>query len=115
MKLLKFRIFLRGWYYSSHKGARWISTGSTTRSCASFAKTRGSRILNWRRGWACRLRPAPGASLSSRKARNVMACDMISGHYDYLLRVGARDIPDYERVHREQLSRLPGVARIESS
>ena len=39
---------------------------------------------------------------------------MISGRDDYMLRVGAADISDYERVHREQLSKLPGVTRIES-
>jgi DNA-binding Lrp family transcriptional regulator len=49
-----------------------------------------------------------------RKAPNVLAGDMVSGRDDYVLRVGARDIGDYERVHREQLSRLPGVSRIES-
>jgi len=46
---------------------------------------------------------------------NMLAADMVSGSDDYVLRVGARDLPDYERIHREQLSRLPGVARIESS
>jgi DNA-binding Lrp family transcriptional regulator len=34
---------------------------------------------------------------------------------DYLLRVEVRDAADYERIHKEQLSRLPGVARIQSS
>lgn len=52
---------------------------------------------------------------AARQAPNILACDMISGRDDYVLRVGARDIADYERVHREQLSRLPNVARIESS
>jgi DNA-binding Lrp family transcriptional regulator len=46
---------------------------------------------------------------------NMLTADMVSGSDDYVLRVGARDLPDYERIHREQLSRLPGVARIESS
>lgn len=50
-----------------------------------------------------------------RDSPNIMACDMVSGRDDYMLRVGAKDVADYERVHREQLSRLPGVARIESS
>ena len=45
---------------------------------------------------------------------NILGCDMISGRDDYMLRVGAADISDYERVHREQLSKLPGVTRIES-
>ncbi len=29
--------------------------------------------------------------------------------------VMARDLPDFERIHKEQLSRLPGVARMKSS
>jgi len=29
--------------------------------------------------------------------------------------VMARDLADYERIHKEQLSRLPGVARLKSS
>jgi len=27
----------------------------------------------------------------------------------------ARDIADFERIHKEQLSRLPGVSRLKSS
>ncbi|HXV74547.1 MAG TPA: Lrp/AsnC family transcriptional regulator [Sphingomonadales bacterium] len=44
----------------------------------------------------------------------VMECYLMSGEEDYLLRVIVRDASDYERVHREQLTRLPGVARIKS-
>jgi DNA-binding Lrp family transcriptional regulator len=39
----------------------------------------------------------------------------MTGIADYLLRVEARDAADYERIHKEQLSRMPGVARIQSS
>ena len=39
----------------------------------------------------------------------------MSGAADYQITVVARDIEDYERVHNTQLSRLPHVARIESS
>ncbi len=49
-----------------------------------------------------------------KESPNILGCDMISGRDDYMLRVGAADISDYERVHREQLSKLPGVTRIES-
>jgi len=49
-----------------------------------------------------------------KRSPNIRGCDMISGRDDYMLRVGAADISDYERVHREQLSKLPGVTRIES-
>ena len=45
----------------------------------------------------------------------VMDCAMISGDYDYLLRVVVADAEDYERVHKHHLSNLPGVSRIRSS
>ncbi len=46
---------------------------------------------------------------------DVMECYLMAGDADYVLRVMARDAADYERIHKEQLSRLPGVARIQSS
>ena len=45
----------------------------------------------------------------------VVRCFLMSGSDDYLLTVLARDIEDFENIHRRQLSRLPGVARIQSS
>ena len=32
-----------------------------------------------------------------------------------MMRVAVRDMADYETFHKEQLSRLPGVARMETS
>lgn len=49
------------------------------------------------------------------KAPSVVSCHLMSGEDDYLLCVMARDLSDYERIHKEQLSRLPGVARLKSS
>ncbi len=46
---------------------------------------------------------------------DVMECYLMAGDADYVLRVVARDAADYERIHKERLSRLPGVARIQSS
>jgi DNA-binding Lrp family transcriptional regulator len=46
---------------------------------------------------------------------SVQSCYLMSGAADYQVSVVARDIADYERVHNTQLSRLPHVARIESS
>lgn len=46
---------------------------------------------------------------------SVLSCYLMSGVADYQVTVVARDIEDYERVHNAQLSRLPHVARIESS
>jgi DNA-binding Lrp family transcriptional regulator len=50
-----------------------------------------------------------------RKCPEVRECHLMTGIADYLLRVEARDAADYERVHKEALSRMPGVARIQSS
>ena len=45
----------------------------------------------------------------------VMECYLMSGESDYLLRVIVRDARDYERMHSQHLTRLPGVARVHSS
>ncbi|MGL4395433.1 MAG: Lrp/AsnC family transcriptional regulator, partial [Hyphomicrobium sp.] len=42
-------------------------------------------------------------------APSVVSCHLMSGEDDYLLMVLARDIKDFERIHKEELSRLPGV------
>jgi DNA-binding Lrp family transcriptional regulator len=44
----------------------------------------------------------------------VMECYLMSGEYDYIVRVIAADFADYERIHGA-LTRLPHVARIRSS
>ena len=46
---------------------------------------------------------------------DVSSCYLMSGSDDYIVHVQARDIEDYERIHKQQLSRLPGVARLHSS
>jgi DNA-binding Lrp family transcriptional regulator len=48
-------------------------------------------------------------------APSVVSCSMMSGEDDYIITVLARDLADFERIHKEQLSRLPGVARLHSS
>jgi len=50
-----------------------------------------------------------------RRCPEVRQCHLMTGIADYLLRVEARDAADYERIHKEALSRMPGVARIQSS
>ena len=45
----------------------------------------------------------------------VMECYLMSGEFDYLLRVIVRDARDYERIHSQHLTILPGVARVHSS
>jgi DNA-binding Lrp family transcriptional regulator len=48
-------------------------------------------------------------------APSIVSCHMMSGEDDYIITVLARDLADFERIHKEQLSRLPGVARLRSS
>jgi DNA-binding Lrp family transcriptional regulator len=48
-------------------------------------------------------------------APSVIGCQLMSGEDDYLLTVLARDLADYERIHKQELSRLPGVTRLRSS
>lgn len=50
-----------------------------------------------------------------KKIPEVMECYLMSGDYDYLVRVVVEDIQDYERLHRDSLTKLPGVLRVRSS
>lgn len=50
-----------------------------------------------------------------RRCPNVLVCYLMSGEYDYTMRIAARDLADYERIHRDWLSALPHVVRINSS
>ncbi len=51
----------------------------------------------------------------ARQLPEVMECYLMSGDADYLLRVIVADARDYERIHSQHLTRLPGVARVHSS
>jgi len=53
--------------------------------------------------------------LAVRKVPEVMECYLMSGEYDYLLRVVVADTADFERVHSQHLTSLPHVARVHSS
>ena len=48
-------------------------------------------------------------------ASSIVSCHLMSGEDDYVLTILARDLADFERIHKEELSRLPGVARLKSS
>lgn len=45
----------------------------------------------------------------------VMECYLMTGEADFLLRVIATDAADYEQLHTNFLTRLPGVTRVHSS
>lgn len=53
-----------------------------------------------------------GFEKAARLVPAVMECYLMAGDADYLLRCAVADVPDYERIHKEYLSRLPHVARI---
>jgi len=48
------------------------------------------------------------------RVSEVMECYLMSGDFDYLLRVITKDNEDYVRVHNK-LTSLPGVMRVQSS
>lgn len=50
-----------------------------------------------------------------KRCPEVRECYLMGGEADYLLRVETDGTTGYERVHKEFLSRLPGVTRIRSS
>ena len=48
-------------------------------------------------------------------APSIVSCHLMSGEDDYLVTVMARDLADFERIHNQHLTRLPSVARVQSS
>lgn len=50
-----------------------------------------------------------------RRSPDIVECHLMTGAFDYLLRVATRGPDDYERIHRHALSALPGVMRMQSS
>ena len=50
-----------------------------------------------------------------RNIPEVMECYLMTGEFDYLLRIVVADMADFERIHKDALTRLPGVARVNSS
>ena len=50
-----------------------------------------------------------------RDCREVMSCHLVAGDADYLLHLAVQDHRDFERIHNEHLSRLPGVSRLQSN
>jgi Lrp/AsnC family transcriptional regulator, leucine-responsive regulatory protein len=46
---------------------------------------------------------------------DILECHLMAGSADYLLKVMAQDTEDFARIHRQYLSRLPGVAQMQSS
>jgi Lrp/AsnC family leucine-responsive transcriptional regulator len=50
-----------------------------------------------------------------RRVPDVLECHLMAGTADYLLKILAADTDDFARIHRQYLSRLPGVVQMQSS
>lgn len=50
-----------------------------------------------------------------RRCREIVSCHLMAGQYDYMLVARVGGIDDYGRLHQAELSRLPGVTRLETS
>ncbi len=50
-----------------------------------------------------------------RRHSEIRQCYLMTGGADYLLRVNVENAGDFERIHKDILSVLPGVSRIHSS
>jgi len=46
---------------------------------------------------------------------DVLECHLMAGSADYIFKVVAENTEDFARIHRQHLSRLPGVAQMQSS
>ena len=46
---------------------------------------------------------------------DVLECHLMAGTADYILKVVAKNTEDFARIHRQHLTRLPGVAQMQSS
>jgi len=46
---------------------------------------------------------------------DILECHLMAGTADYLLKIVAADTEDFARIHRQYLSRLPGVRQMQTS
>ena len=51
----------------------------------------------------------------ARAHPEIIECYLLAGPADYLLRVAFRDARDFERIHPDILTQLPGVSRVQST
>ena len=51
----------------------------------------------------------------AKKIPQILACFLIAGQEDYLLRIAAKDVSDFGNIHATHLSALPHVLRMESN
>jgi DNA-binding Lrp family transcriptional regulator len=51
----------------------------------------------------------------ARRHAEITECYLLAGTADYLLRIVFRDSRDFERIHTEILTQMPGVSRVQST
>ena len=49
-----------------------------------------------------------------REMPEVLECHLISGEFDYLIRVAARSPEDYEKLYRDRLTLIPSVSQMKT-
>jgi DNA-binding Lrp family transcriptional regulator len=49
------------------------------------------------------------------KHPEILECYLLAGTADYLLRIAFADTGDFERIHRNVVTALPGVSRVQST
>ncbi|MEO1140363.1 MAG: Lrp/AsnC family transcriptional regulator [Pseudomonadota bacterium] len=50
-----------------------------------------------------------------KRIPDVLECHLTAGTADYILKLVTEDTEDFARIHRQYLTRLPGVAKMQSS
>jgi Lrp/AsnC family transcriptional regulator, leucine-responsive regulatory protein len=56
-----------------------------------------------------------GFEKAIKRVPDILECHLMAGTADYLIKIVATDTEDFARIHRQYLSRLPGVAKMQSS
>ena len=58
---------------------------------------------------------ADAFELEVKRHPEVTECCLLAGTADYMVRVAYADAADFERIHTEILTQLPGVVRVQST
>ena len=58
---------------------------------------------------------AAGFEAAIKGIRRVQECCVLTGRYDYLLKVVAQDLTDYEKLIKGELADIPNVKTLEST
>ena len=56
-----------------------------------------------------------GFEAAVRISEDILECYLTSGQADYTLRIAARDMDDFDRIHRECLATLPNVTAMHTT